>query len=183
MIITADGIAICFATLMGPILAIRIQRTIDRHRAQYDRRVGVYRTLMIERLSLSPTSIAAFNAIPLEFRRVEPVLISWRAYLDHMGKTQDDNWPNERIDLFFAMVQKIAVELDYESDFVRLKKEFYSPKKFSIVETDNEQIRTGLAALLSGRGKLPLDVQGFPADPELNALLKAWLKQNTHKDQ
>ena len=110
------------------------------------------------------------------------MLVAWRQYLEHMGKVQDEDWMSERVDLFFAMMQKIADNLGFESDFVRLKKEFYAPKRFTIVETENEQIRQGLAALLSGKGKLPLDVQGFPADPELNGLLKAWLTQNTHTD-
>src|SRR6266851_3604900 len=140
MLITAEGAAICFATLMGPILAVQIQRIVDRHRAQHDRRVGVYRTLMIERLSLSPTNIAAYNAIPLEFQGEESVLAAWRKYLEHMGKAQDENWMSDRIDLFFVMMQKIADNLGFESDFVRLKKEFYSPKRFNIVETENEQI-------------------------------------------
>ena len=93
MTITGDGIAVCFAMLLGPILAVQIQRIVDMHRAQRERRVGIYRTLMIERLSLSPASIGAFNAILLEFQGVSPVIEAWRAYLEHMAK------PN---DLFFA---------------------------------------------------------------------------------
>ena len=132
MTITGDGIAVCFATLLGPILAVQIQRIVDMHRAQRERRVGIYRTLMIERLSLSPASIGAFNAILLEFQGVDPVIGAWRAYLEHMAKPQDSTWQAERVDLFFALVQKISVELDYESDFVRLKKDFYSPKRVEI---------------------------------------------------
>jgi hypothetical protein len=183
MWISSDSVAICFATLMGPILAVQIQRRIDRHKAQYDRRVGIYRTMMIERLSLSAPNLAAFNAIPLEFQGVESVLNAWREYLDHMEKAQDENWMNNRIDLFFALMQKIAHKLNFESDFVRIKKDYYSPKRNAIVESEQEQIRQGLAKLLSGTGKLPLDVQSFPGDPELNGLLKAWLRENTTRRQ
>jgi len=57
-----------------------------------------------------------------------------------------------------------------------LKTDFYSPVGHTAMSTDQETIRRGLADVFAGTKTIPMDVKGFPADPELNALLKKWLK-------
>lgn len=188
--VSTETLAIVAATLLGPILAVQIQKYLERRRALRERRNAVFRTLMTRRFALTIENVQAFNAVPVEFYGVSTVIDAWRAYLKHLSTPSDSAtggstasgtpaanvWGARRVDLFFDLLQKMAVDVGYNFDFVRLKEEYYSPQLHADVETDQETIRRGLAGLLSGKTPLPLDVQHFPADPELNGLLKDWLK-------
>lgn len=171
-------IAVVVATIVGPILAVQAQKFLERGRALEFRKTAIFRTLMIHRLALTTENVQAFNAVPVEFYGEEKILAAWRAYLAHMGidATTTPSWATVRVDLFFDMLQKMAVHLGYDYNFVQLKNDFYSPMGHATVETDQETIRRGLADLFSGEKPLPLNVKSLPGDPETAALIKRWLK-------
>ena len=86
-------------------------------------------------------------------------------------------WNDKRIDLFFDMLQKIAVYLGYNFNFVQLKTDFYNPQGHTAMSNDQETIRRGLAEVFAGTRSVPMDVKGFPANAEMNALLKKFLEK------
>jgi hypothetical protein len=61
-------LAIVFATLLGPVLAVQAQKWIERAREKTQRKIAIFRTLMATRATfLSPAHVEALNAIPIEF--------------------------------------------------------------------------------------------------------------------
>ncbi len=178
-----DSYAIVTATLLGPVLAVQVQTYLERGRQRRNQQLAVFRTLWTQRLALTAENVRAFNAIPLEFYRDTVIIKSWRAYVAHLNTSSDSSdrkvWGDKRMDLFFDLLQKIAKKVGYQSDFVQLKNDFYWPRVHVDIDTEQETIRKGFAAVFSGVPAIPMDVKNFPGDVELNALLKAWLKQNT----
>jgi len=178
------ALAIVIATLGGPIAAVQIQKSLERDRATKSRQVAVFRTMMTGRLVLNDENVKAFNSVPVEFYGNYEILQAWRAYIAHMGVPPVDPaaWDGKRVDLFLALLQKMAEQVGYDYDFVQLKEDWYRPQHFGSVETDQQKIRQGLAAILDNRAALPMELKSMPADPELNALLKKWLKQQIGPD-
>jgi hypothetical protein len=183
MTITPDSVAIVIATLLGPILAVQVQKVLEKDRAARDRQIAIFRILMTQRLALSPENVRAFNAVPIEFYQQTEILAAWRAYVAHMSVPGNppptESWTAKRVDLLLDLLQKMAVHLRYDFNFVQLKDDFYWPKGHSDVDADQEAIRRGLAEVFRGNATLPLDVKNFPGDPETQALLKKWLKDQT----
>ena len=175
---TILGIAVVLATILGPILAVQIQKSLEKSRTLKLRQTQIFRTFMTLRLALTVENVQAFNAVPVEFYGEDTIIEAWRAYLAHMGvPSSSTGWSDKRIDLFFDMLQKMAVYLGYDFNFVQLKTDFYSPQGHMAMSNDQETIRRGLAEVFAGTKSVPMDVKGFPADAELNALLKKWLEK------
>jgi hypothetical protein len=82
-------IAIMFATVMGPILAVQAQKIIERHREKRHRQIWIFRTLMATRAAaLSAGHVEALNAVPIEFYRTKKIVDSWKEYLDYLSQQQ-----------------------------------------------------------------------------------------------
>jgi hypothetical protein len=59
---TVFGWAIFVATFAGPVAAVIVTRWIDSQRDEYQRRLGIFRTLMATRaIGLSPDRVAALG--------------------------------------------------------------------------------------------------------------------------
>ena len=183
-----EAAAVVIATLMGPILAVQIQKLLERNRALRDRQVEVFRTLMTGRLVLTYENVKAFNAVPVEFYGQTAILEAWRAYVAYMVHVPPPDspdlpgWEVRRIDLLLDLLQKMATHVGYPYTFVQLRNDWYRPRGHDELETDQQKIRQGVAALLEGKIQLPLDVKRLPADEELNALLKEWLKKQVSRE-
>ena len=64
----ATDVAIVFATIVGPVLAVQAQKWLERSRAIRDRRMRIFRVLMSTRAArLSANHVEALNAISIEF--------------------------------------------------------------------------------------------------------------------
>lgn len=165
--IKASDVAIVFATLVGPVLAVQAQKWLERRSEVEKRQVVIFRTLMATRASnLSVAHVEALNAVPIEFYGITNVVEAWKLYLDHMGNdTTKSAWNDTRITLLVEMLHAMAVRLGYKLNKVEIKNEVYSPRKHGDIETDQDVIRRGLAQLLSGQIALPMDVKSFPTDP------------------
>jgi hypothetical protein len=178
-----EAAAVVIATMLGPILAVQIQKLLERKRALSDRQVEVFRTLMTGRLVLTYENVRAFNAVPVEFYGQTAILEAWRAYVAYMAHVPPADspdlpaWNLRRIDLLLDLLQKMAAHVGYPYTFVQLRNDWYRPRVHDDVEADQQKIRNGVAALLEGKIHLPLDVKRLPADEELNALLKEWLRR------
>lgn len=186
--IKISDIAIIFATILGPILAVQAQKYLEKGREIKQRRAWLFRTLMSTRATtLSPTHVEALNAVPIEFygkdKKLKSIINKWKAYLDHLYKdTESSGWEEKRKELLVDLLHTIAEFLGYEFNTVEIANEIYSPKGHAWIETDQEIIRKGLARLLSGQLALPMEVKSFPSDPaalkeqeELRRLLLRWL--------
>lgn len=186
--IKITDIAIVFATILGPILAVQAQKYLERGREINLRRAWIFRTLMSTRATaLSPTHVEALNAIPIEFygsdKGLKSIVDKWKTYLNHLYKDSSSaGWEGKRAELLVDLLHSMADFLGYEFNTVEIANEIYRPVGHAGIETDQEIIRKGLSLLLSGKLSLPMEVKSFPSDPsalkeqeELRRLLLRWL--------
>jgi len=184
-------IAIIFATLLGPVLAVQAQKWLEHRREVTDRRMAIFRTLMTTRATqLARAHVEALNATPIEFygrkRALTKIIEAWRLYNEHMNRGHQMDiqvWMNRRDDLYAELLQLMGSYLGYSFDKIQIRTEIYNPVGHSKDESQKEIIRDGLAKLLSSQQPLQMDVKGFPVDPvirevdiEIRRLLLAWLR-------
>ncbi len=80
------GVATIAAIILGPVLALQIQRKLDQERETKNRKLGIFRTLMSYRATrLAPLFVQALNLIDIEFteRSEKPVRDAWKELQDH----------------------------------------------------------------------------------------------------
>jgi hypothetical protein len=165
--------AVVLATIAGPILAVQIQKHLERGRDQHQRRVWIFQTLMRTRAAqLSQDHVNALNAVPIEFhgkaKSDKAVVNAWNLYLDHLNdRVMDRNvWAAKRIDLLVDLLEKMGTCLKYELDEVYIRRGVYSPEGHAIVESEQEIIRRGFVALVTGERPLSMDIRNWPVDHE-----------------
>lgn len=184
-------VAIVFATLMGPILAVQAQKWLERGRAIEDRRNAIFRQLMATRAArLSPGHVEALNAVPVEFYgskgKLKQINDAWKNYLDHHSAdfATNDAWMQKREDLFMDLLHPISQFLGYEFSKSQLSRDIYSPKAHGELENEQTIIRKGMAKLFNGEISIPMAVTDFPATADdeslanqaaLQKLLLEWL--------
>jgi len=181
MTVKATDLAIVFATLLGPILAVQAQKWLERRRERNARRLALFRTLMATRAArLAPDHVRALNGIPLEFygtkKRLKRIRDAWKVYFAHLSSQHApenaQSWQQKSDDLFLDLLRELADFLGYdEFNPVELGKEVYSPQAHLALEADNLAIRQGLAALLKGQFALPIEQRIGPLDPAAQKLL------------
>jgi hypothetical protein len=61
-------VLIITATFLGPIMAVQIQKLLERKRETTLARTRLFKTLMATRaMNMSPAHVEALNAVPIEF--------------------------------------------------------------------------------------------------------------------
>ena len=83
---------IIFAVLLGPVLAVQVQKAIESWKESKQRKITIFKSLMsTRRTTLSPRHVEALNMIDIEFSPKRPkekrVIESWKIYLDHLNLT------------------------------------------------------------------------------------------------
>jgi hypothetical protein len=167
-----SDLAIVFATLLGPVLAVQAQKWVERQRERNRRRVGVFRVLMTTRAAiLSPAHVEALNIVPIEFygqkKSFTEVVDAWKEYIDWLYRDSSDDpkrWGEKRVELLNSMLAKMGAALGYRFNSVEISRELYSPKGHAAIESDQEIIRRGLAKMFRGELAIPMDVKTFPVD-------------------
>lgn len=165
---TGTDILSVLAVLLSPLIALQISEGLQRRREQRMRRQQVFKTLMATRASgLAPEHVQALNMIDLEFygtdAKSKAVLNAWKAYLDHLNSSQanPEIWLTKKEDLFVDLLYEMARHLDFDFDKTHIRRTSYFPKGIGDVETDQQLIRKGVAAILSGRASLPISVSSI----------------------
>lgn len=188
----ASDLAIVFATLAGPILAVQAQKWLERSRSIAERRTTIFRTLMATRAAvLSPSHVEALNAIPVEFYgtkgKLKQINDAWKLFLDHHapGQATSDAWMQKRQDLFLDLLHLLSQFLGYDFTRSQLANDIWNPQAHGELETEQTIIRKGFVKLFNGETVLPMAVREFPAtvDEEtfdkqaaLTTLLTEWLE-------
>ena len=178
---STTDLAIIFATLVGPVLAVQAQKWLEGSRAIKERRLGIFRVLMATRAShLSPAHVEALNAVPVEFygsgKKLKQINDAWKLYFDHhvTDAPASEVWMQKRLDLFIDLLHLLSVFLGYSFSRAQLARDIYSPRAHGELETEQNIIRRGLVALFKGEIALPMAVTEFPATeptPEVQAIL------------
>lgn len=161
------------AILLGPTLAIQIQKKLDEYKEKGGRKLNIFRTLMATRAHrINYDHVQALNMIDLEFsdkkKNEKEILISWKIYLDHLNSAPSDDDPDYSIrfnswiengdTLFTKLLYAMSRYFGYEFDEVHLKKGIYSPRGHSELELEQVLVRKGIVNLFEGKASIPVEI-------------------------
>lgn len=158
------------AIVLGPILAVAIDRVQQRWTDTRRRRLDIFRDLMRTRKArLDPLHVGALNLVDLEFFGREKVITALRAYLHHLSLPMpmpegQDTFFEHRNDLLVGLLHEIGVELGYKYDKRDLDKFSYGPVGWND-DQDVQRKNMGLLnQLLSGQRALPVTPMNPPSN-------------------
>ena len=161
--IKLSDIAIIFATLVGPILAVWASEWRQQQKAQQDRKEWVFRTLMSTRgAKLRVDHVAAINHIEFAFPRktcpqIDDSRSLYRKHLRNQDSLSADvgvrqAWNNKANDLFSAMLFLMAQNLRIPFTQTDITEESYHPDAHYFSELEWQEIRNlTLQVLKNGR--------------------------------
>lgn len=171
-----DGLMIA-AVFIAPIVAVQVQKWLERFREEREQRMKIFKILMSTRATiLSQDHVMALNMIDLEFHgtKYKAVREAWREYFDHLNeklsnpddKTAQNNWEESGRALLAKLLKAMGGALGYDFDIVHLKRSVYSPVAHNIKEMEDAAIRRQMLRVLSGENPLRLDVTSLPYDAD-----------------
>lgn len=185
MAFTVSDVCLVAATLAGPVLAVQVQKFIERARAGHDRRDHIFKILMATRATrLAPEHVRALNMISIEFRgpKFTKVRSAWRAYFSHLCEEPPEDphakavYFGKRPDLFVDVLQEMATALGYEFDRTQILKEAYVTRYQEEVEADQNILRKKILEVLTGKAAIPMGVVYFPSDADTVAAQKEYFQ-------
>lgn len=168
------------AVLLGPVLAVQVQKFIERRKEAQNRCLQLFRTLMATRgQPISPLHVEALNLIDIEFYskkgKFSGILSAWRFYLDHLASYPQDNHPNYQMefqswasknnDYLNDLLHEMSKTLGYAFDKVILKKGVYVPRGHSDLEYEQLLIRKNLIGVLSGNRPISIEIKNAGQQP------------------
>ncbi len=128
------------ALILGPILAVQIQKWLEKINQKYGRKLYIFRTLMGTRSArLSVDHVQALNMIDIEFYGFKlfghifqtsserKVTESWKEYLNHLNTKQETSeeaiqqWLRDGDNYFTNMLGNISEAVGYHFYKVHLK--------------------------------------------------------------
>jgi hypothetical protein len=165
--ITLEGWLTIFAIVAGPLLAFEIQRRRDNRREKRNRKLEIFRRLLLTlKVPLAPSHVDAINSIPLEFHSHQEIIRAWRLYTSHlndraMNKADPARWGEKKFDLLLELVYLIGQELDYSHlDKATLKDSLYVPQGYGDTEEEWRQIRVAWLQVLNGQRPIAMTMLG-----------------------
>jgi hypothetical protein len=161
------------AMLLGPILAVQIQKFLEARRELRRTRMNLFHTLMQTRGNRrDPAHVQALNSIDLLFHKDKNVVDAWRIYHDHLtsldqwpSDAQRDQWVKRDEDYLVELLAALSRVLGYDFDTLRLKRAIYAPSANAEHQSDSEMIRRSLADILSGKQAIPVRLTDVPTTP------------------
>lgn len=173
--ITISDWLMMLAVILGPILAVQIQKYIDRRKDDHDRKLKVFRDLMTTRAStLAFQHVSSLNMVGLEFngKKYSKVVNAWKTYLDHLNSFPNDDedlvkiWVEKKNDLLSDLLYEMGESLGFDFDKVHIKKAGYFPKAYADQEDEQNFIRRKLVDVFMKKEAIPMAVTYFPSDDE-----------------
>lgn len=158
------------ALILGPILAIQVQKFIEKRSEKRVRKMQIFSTLMATRaIPLAPLHVEALNRIDIDFYDDKKVKEAWKALLDNFGHYPADPKATDfsiqlaactekSKDLLTELLYEMACLLGYNYDKVHLKRDTYYPKGHGDFEAENYQMRQAFLKILAGETSFPIRV-------------------------
>ncbi|BCA94384.1 hypothetical protein TUM19329_07450 [Legionella antarctica] len=160
------GLITIFAILFSPVIALKIQKKIEKFNEQNQRKLYIFKTLLATRAdTVSLEHVQALNLIDIEFYNEKEIRGTWNIYRDHLNsypQNQDKNaqerWEENRINYFTDLLYSMSKYFSYDFDKVILKKGAYSPMAHGILNMELALIRKRLVELLSDERALTIKI-------------------------
>ncbi len=154
------------AVIVGPIAAVQIEKWLNRNRANQERKVSIFKTLMATRGTvLSYKHVEALNRIDLEFsdsKKYEKVINAWKEYFDNLSQKVDENnltvWSTRNEELLSNLLYEMGQSLGFKFDKVLIKRNIYSPIAHGTIDQENQLIRKGIIEILYRDRTLPMEI-------------------------
>jgi hypothetical protein len=173
--ITISDWLMMVAVILGPILAVQIQKFVDRTKDGRGRKLMVFRDLMTTRAStLAFQHVSALNMVGLEFngKKYSKVVNAWKTYLDHLNSFPNEDkdlqkiWSEKRNDQLSDLLYEMGETLGFDFDKVHIKKAGYFPQAYADKEDEQNFIRRKLVDVFLNKEAIPMSVVYFPADDD-----------------
>ena len=165
--IKPEGWLTIAAIVLGPILALLLQRRQDKRREDDKRKRQIFHQLLLTlKVPMAPRHVDAINSVPLEFYSNKEVLEAWRLYTSHLNDhamlTKDGGrWGEKKFDLLVDLAYKMGKSLGYDHiDKATLKDNIYVPQGYEDQEGQFRLIRDTLIKILSGQRSVPVTMVG-----------------------
>ncbi|MHB2165861.1 DUF6680 family protein [Alsobacter sp. R-9] len=171
-----SDLAIVAATLAGPVVAVQVQKWLERSREKRNRQLAVFEALMATRASrLSPRHVDALNAIPIVFygnqKALQVIRQEWNDYLHHLADNKKreanrDAWAGEQIPKLVNLIWEMSKYLGFSFTKQEIENGIYSPEGQALLEDDQRRVIWGFARIFEGKFALPIWVNNLhlPAD-------------------
>jgi uncharacterized protein DUF6680 len=158
--------ATILAIILGPILAVQVERHLEDRREARRRKIALFRELMVTRGSrLSARHVEALNGIQMEFQnkgKEKKVVDAWKLYITHLNTAFTPEtlnvWAGRSEDLLTELLFDMGECLGYEFEKSRIKSEAYVPKLFGEIETEQTALRKECLAVFKGDKRLKVEV-------------------------
>ena len=173
--ITISDWLMMLAVVSGPVIAVQIQKYIDRKSETKNRKLKVFSDLMTTRAStLAFQHVSALNMVGLEFngKKYGKVVSAWKTYLDHLGSFPNDDenmqkvWSEKKSDQLSDLLYEMGESLGFDFDKVHIKKAGYIPQAYADQQDETNFIRRQLVDVLLNKKSIPMAVTDFPSDDE-----------------
>lgn len=161
------------SVILGPILAIQIQKFIDRSNEAKERKLTVFRDLMTTRAStLAFQHVSALNMVGLEFngKKYSKVTNAWKTYLDHLNSFPKEDeemqkiWSEKKNDQLSDLLYEMGESLGFDFDKVHIKKAGYFPQAYADQENENSFIRKKMVDVFLNQEPIPMSIKSLPID-------------------
>lgn len=169
----------CAAVVIGPILAIQVQKVIERIKDKQERRLRVFKTLMATRAErVSREHVQALNMIYIEFygskffsfkwQKDDEKIVTdaWKIYNAHLNdKTYEsiEAWFKRGDELFTELLFNMSKSLGYDFDKVQLKSDAYKPLAHVDLENAQLAVLNGWAKILNNEKPLQMEITNLPS--------------------
>jgi hypothetical protein len=166
------------AIVLGPLVALEVQKRLEDHRARADRKLELFRRLMTTRATdIAPLHVEALNSIEVEFYPIrrfgilppnsaeKKVLDTWRIYMQHVNSQMGEGdalniWVERRKGLLTDLIYEMGQSLDYDIDKDTIKTQVYYPRGQWEVETEQHALRKALLKVFSGQAPVVSTIVG-----------------------
>jgi hypothetical protein len=162
------GIISIIAVIVGPLIALGLQRYAENRREKRQARLHVFRTLMARRATpIHHEYVQALNLIDVVFnsksKKETQVRTDWKILLDHLDKNKTKpDFGDNRVELSSKLLADMGNCLGFNFDPVYLKRAAYSPQGHGDVEAEQTLQRKLVLEVLRGDRRIPMAF--FPDD-------------------
>lgn len=168
------GLISVLAMLVGPMLAVFVTRKIDHERAERERRMDVFRTLMkTRRLRLSSEHVTALNLIEIEFYGEAEVKTARESYFENLAKKvptdikESDEHFAEQNRRLAKLLHAMGKTLNFSNlEQLDIMTGGYTPQGWADVEQQQHILRYLLIDMLNGNRGIPIS----PLNPTAQGL-------------
>ncbi|MBF0473302.1 MAG: hypothetical protein HQK93_06165 [Nitrospirae bacterium] len=166
------------AIVAGPILAVQIQKIIEKRNLEKEQKLYIFKTLMTNRATpTSPLRVEALNMIDFVFYEEEKVIDAWKLLFDHLK----NDYPNSNnltdttknpeylkdfksadektSELCTNLLYEMSKTLGYKFDKVSLKRSVYKPQGWELSENMTFNNLVNLSSILAGQKALSVEIK------------------------